>query len=150
MATLMSPNGLWCRRETKPSRKLRGPDDLDTQCDWGHNMLHKWPNRKRSWGFTPLLSPERDWTGEILPLLNTYRQEFGHCIIEQGFKVPSCRPWPTKAWGMSLGKVVNRIRVDAAYVEQVARDKDIVATTDFVWNRDEAVWNQQIIPGIRG
>ncbi|KAG4061334.1 hypothetical protein PC123_g3815 [Phytophthora cactorum] len=36
------------------------------------------------------------------------------------------------------------------YVEQVSRDKEILVTVGFAWNRDKGVWNQQIIPGIRG
>ncbi|KAG3098284.1 hypothetical protein PI125_g15366 [Phytophthora idaei] len=54
------------------------------------------------------------------------------------------------AWGILLGKVVNRIRAAAAYAEQAARDKEILVMLGFAWNRNEAVWNQQIIPGIRG
>ncbi|KAG3074695.1 hypothetical protein PI125_g21913 [Phytophthora idaei] len=50
---------------------------------------------------------------------------------------------------MSLGAVVNDVRTRTAYVELAARDKDILATLGFAWNRDEAAWNQQIIPGIR-
>ncbi|RAW25635.1 hypothetical protein PC110_g17958 [Phytophthora cactorum] len=82
-------------------------------------------------GFCFTSIAERDWTEKMLPSLKTYRQEFGHCIVRSNFKVPSCHPWPTKAWGMSLGIVVFNIRVAAAYVEQVARDKDILATIDF-------------------
>ncbi|KAG6951164.1 hypothetical protein JG688_00013847 [Phytophthora aleatoria] len=92
---------------------------------------------------------ERDWTEKILPSFRIHQQEFGHCIVGRGFKVPSCHPWPTKAWGMSLGAVVNDVRTRTAYVELAARDKDILATLGFAWNRGEAAWNQQIIPGIR-
>ncbi|ETP40692.1 hypothetical protein F442_12014 [Phytophthora nicotianae P10297] len=101
-------------------------------------------------GFCFTTLAERDWTEKILPSLKTYEQEFGHCLIRQDFKVPCCQPWPKMAWGMTLGEVVNRMRVDAAYVEQATRDKEILDTIGFAWNRDEAVWNQHILPGIRG
>ncbi|KAG6944837.1 hypothetical protein JG687_00017625, partial [Phytophthora cactorum] len=36
------------------------------------------------------------------------------------------------------------------YGEQAAREKEILVSLGFIWKYDEAVWNQQIIPGIRG
>ncbi|KAG2814743.1 hypothetical protein PC129_g15218 [Phytophthora cactorum] len=93
---------------------------------------------------------ERDWTEKILPSFRIHQREFGHCIIGRGFKVPSCHPWPTKAWEMPLGHIANNVRMGRTYVEQVSRDKEILVTVGFAWNRDKGVWNQQIIPGIRG
>ncbi|KAE9044584.1 hypothetical protein PR003_g5566 [Phytophthora rubi] len=69
---------------------------------------------------------ERDWTEKTLPSIRVYRQVFGNCIIPKLFIVPSCPPWPEKAWGMPLGVAVCDIRVGKTYVGQVARDKDVL------------------------
>ncbi|KAH7469331.1 uncharacterized protein KRP23_10766 [Phytophthora ramorum] len=92
---------------------------------------------------------ERDWSEKMLPSLEVYRQEFGHCIIEFSFEVPSSPPWPKKAWGVPLGVVVRDIRGRKTYVEQVDRDIERLKSLGFAWNRDEAVWNERIVPAIQ-
>ncbi|KAG6948679.1 hypothetical protein JG687_00015328 [Phytophthora cactorum] len=47
-------------------------------------------------------------------------------------------------------RTVTVFRTGKTYMEQVYRDKDILVALGFAWNRHEAVWNQQVIPGIRG
>jgi len=42
---------------------------------------------------------ERDWKERALPVLETYRREFGDCLVPTAFVVPSELPWPEKAWG---------------------------------------------------
>ncbi|KAE9316890.1 hypothetical protein PF001_g7099 [Phytophthora fragariae] len=91
---------------------------------------------------------ERDWTEKILPSIRVYRQAFGNCIIPKLFIVPSCPPWPEKAWGMPLGVAVSDIRFGSTYVDQVARDKDVLDSVGFAWNRNTAMWNDVIIPSL--
>ncbi|KAL7694483.1 putative helicase-associated [Plasmopara halstedii] len=93
--------------------------------------------------------PDRDWAEKILPALHVHRQKFGHCVVKQFFKIPSCQPWPTKAWGMPLGHIVRDIRLRKAYLKQATRDKKILNTIDFAWNRSATVWTEQVIPAIR-
>ncbi|KAE9287569.1 hypothetical protein PF008_g26371 [Phytophthora fragariae] len=85
--------------------------------------------------------PERDWTEKILPSFQVYRQEFGDCIIPFLFIVPSLPPWPEKAWGMKLGTAVSKIRAGFTYGDQVARDREVLNSVGFTWNRHAAVWN---------
>ncbi|KAE9021753.1 hypothetical protein PR002_g12162 [Phytophthora rubi] len=92
--------------------------------------------------------PERDWTEKILPSFQVYRQEFGDCIIPAAFIVPSCPPWPEKAWDMALGRVVKDIRYGTIYVDQVARDREVLDSVGFAWNRHAAVWNEIIFPAL--
>ncbi|TDH67313.1 hypothetical protein CCR75_008312 [Bremia lactucae] len=93
--------------------------------------------------------PERDWTEKIIPSLKIHQQEFGHCIVRQNFKIPSCHPWPKRAWGISLGQIVSDVRLKHAYVKQAARSKDILDKMGFAWSRSEAVWYQNILPSVR-
>ncbi|KAE9121125.1 hypothetical protein PF010_g7227 [Phytophthora fragariae] len=83
---------------------------------------------------------ERDWTEKILPSIRVYRQAFGNCIIPKLFIVPSCPPWPEKAWGMPLGVAVSDIRFGSTYVDQVARDKDVL---DSLSSR---AWKKRVAP----
>ncbi|KAE9044583.1 hypothetical protein PR003_g5569 [Phytophthora rubi] len=53
-----------------------------------------------------------------------------------------------KAWGMALGAAVCDIRYGRTYVYQVVRDKDVLDSVGFAWNRDAAMWNDVIIPSL--
>ncbi|RLN79584.1 hypothetical protein BBJ28_00004327 [Nothophytophthora sp. Chile5] len=67
---------------------------------------------------------DRDWNEKVLPSLEVYHREKGHCNVETSFLVPSTLPWPRKAWAMRLGIAVDDMKVRQAYTEQIARDKD--------------------------
>ncbi|RLN37092.1 hypothetical protein BBJ28_00007948 [Nothophytophthora sp. Chile5] len=69
---------------------------------------------------------DRDWNEKVLPSLEVYHREKGHCNVETSFLVPSTLPWPRKAWAMRLGIAVDDMKVRQAYTEQIARDKDRV------------------------
>ncbi|KAE9350723.1 hypothetical protein PF008_g6290 [Phytophthora fragariae] len=92
--------------------------------------------------------PERDWTEKTLPSIRVYRQVFGDCIIPYLFSVPSCPPWPEKAWEMPLGVVACDIRTRPTYVDQVARDREVLDSVGFVWDCNAAVWNEVIFPAL--
>ncbi|KAG7384686.1 hypothetical protein PHYPSEUDO_002379 [Phytophthora pseudosyringae] len=89
---------------------------------------------------------ERDWKEKILPSLEAFREEFGHCLVTRTFKVPEDPKWPRKAWGLYLGKVVNAIRARATYTEQTTRDKDRLEAVGFAWNHSAGVWDDRIMP----
>ncbi|KAG7379456.1 hypothetical protein PHYPSEUDO_008561 [Phytophthora pseudosyringae] len=91
---------------------------------------------------------ERDWTEKILPSLEVFRQEFGHCLVSLPFKVPEDPKWPCKAWGLNLGTVVSSMRVQATYTEQAARDKDRLVAIGFTWSRNAGMWNDRIMPAL--
>ncbi|KAF4150044.1 Helicase associated domain-containing protein [Phytophthora infestans] len=92
---------------------------------------------------------DRNWTEKILPSLATYQQEFGHCLVKISFIVPSQAPWPEKAWGMLLGKTVNPIRSRLSYSRHALRDAEILKSLDFVWDVDEYVWTERIVPALK-
>ncbi|EGZ22488.1 hypothetical protein PHYSODRAFT_496849 [Phytophthora sojae] len=92
---------------------------------------------------------ERDWKEKILPAFQVYRQEFGDCIVGYSFTVPSCPPWPEKAWKMPLGVIVHGIRTSLIYAEQVARDKDVLDALGFAWSRGDAVWSEILMPTLQ-
>ncbi|KAE9050992.1 hypothetical protein PR003_g17146 [Phytophthora rubi] len=92
--------------------------------------------------------PERDWTEKTLPSIRVYRQVFGDCIIPMLFIVPSLPPWPEKAWGMALGAAVSKCRGGTYYMDQVARDREVLDSVGFVWDCNEAVWNEVIFPAL--
>ncbi|EGZ22511.1 hypothetical protein PHYSODRAFT_489153 [Phytophthora sojae] len=92
---------------------------------------------------------DRDWKEKLLPSFQAYRQGFGNCIIPMAFTVPSYPPWPQKAWTMPLGKVVDEMRRGKCYVEHAARDKAVLDAIGFAWNRNDAVWDEIIVPALQ-
>ncbi|KAG7379263.1 hypothetical protein PHYPSEUDO_008832 [Phytophthora pseudosyringae] len=92
---------------------------------------------------------ERDWDENVLPALATYRQEFGDCLVEQPFVVPSELPWPKKAWGLPLGRIIRSIRSSTRYVEQAARDMEILKSLAFAWDVRGFVWNERVAPALK-
>ncbi|KAG7379458.1 hypothetical protein PHYPSEUDO_008563 [Phytophthora pseudosyringae] len=80
---------------------------------------------------------ERDWMEKILPSLEVFRQEFGHCLVSWAFKVSEDPKW------LNPGNEVTGIRVHANYTEQAARDKDRLEAIGFAWIRDAGMWNKR-------
>ncbi|KAG7378950.1 hypothetical protein PHYPSEUDO_009280 [Phytophthora pseudosyringae] len=89
---------------------------------------------------------DRDWRERVLPSLQAFRQEFGHCDVHRSFKVPDCPPWPKAAAGVHLGVSVNNIRSKGYYAEQVARDDAELKKLEFVWDHSFTEWKQRIFP----
>ncbi|RLN52660.1 hypothetical protein BBJ28_00007168 [Nothophytophthora sp. Chile5] len=89
---------------------------------------------------------DRNWRVKIMPSLETFRRERGHCLVERSFVVPSESPWPKKAWGMALGSIVCVIRAGQYYTVQVARDKERLIDLGFAWSHSDAVWQERILP----
>jgi hypothetical protein len=58
---------------------------------------------------------ERQWES-TQEAFETYLQEHGDLAVKIRFVVPSCSPWPEKLWGMRLGKTVDHIRSQGAFV----------------------------------
>ncbi|EGZ22507.1 hypothetical protein PHYSODRAFT_398962, partial [Phytophthora sojae] len=74
------------------------------------------------------------WDESIMPALKTFVDVYKNGHVPHKFVVPSQAPWPERAWGMALGKVVSRCRIGDSYVEQVTRDRDVLDALGFVWN----------------
>ncbi|KAG2801179.1 hypothetical protein JG687_00002867 [Phytophthora cactorum] len=91
---------------------------------------------------------DRDWRERVLPSLQVFRQEFGHCDVHRSFKVPDCPPWPKGAAGILLGVTVNNIRSKGYFAEQVARDDAELKTVEFVWDHSFTEWNDRIFPAL--
>ncbi|ETM32390.1 hypothetical protein L914_20192 [Phytophthora nicotianae] len=91
---------------------------------------------------------DRDWRERVLPSLEVFRQEFGHCDVHRPFKVPNCPPWPKSAAGMLLGVVVNNIRSKGYYAVQVTRDIAALEKVEFVWDHSSTEWNDRIFPAL--
>ncbi|KAH7463038.1 uncharacterized protein KRP23_13255 [Phytophthora ramorum] len=91
---------------------------------------------------------DRNWATKVIPAMETFRQEFGHCIVDEDFEVPSSAPWPEAAWGMALGVVVREVREGASFLDQAARDRGRLELLRFPWDRQAAVWNDRIFPAL--
>ncbi|OWZ18216.1 hypothetical protein PHMEG_0007725 [Phytophthora megakarya] len=91
---------------------------------------------------------ERDWRRRVLPSLQVYRQEFGHCDVHRVFKVPDYPPWPKAAAGLPLGVTVNNIRSKGYFAEQIARDDSEVKKIEFVWDHYTTEWDNRIFPAL--
>ncbi|EGZ22502.1 hypothetical protein PHYSODRAFT_489649 [Phytophthora sojae] len=127
------PELAWGYRLGRAVSKIRGEHHYSAQVDMSKEELDR-----MDFCYEKSIS-DRKWEEKILPSLQVYRQEFGDCIIPTAFTVPSCPPWPEKAWKMPLGIVVNCIRSRVAYAEQAARDKEVLDALGFAWSRDDAV-----------
>ncbi|KAE9300889.1 hypothetical protein PF008_g22900 [Phytophthora fragariae] len=92
---------------------------------------------------------DRDWRERVLSSLKVFRQEFGHCDVYRGFKVPDCPPWPKSAAGLPLGVIVNNIRIKKYYADQVARDDAELKEIEFVWDHAFAEWNDRIFAALK-
>ncbi|GMF54971.1 unnamed protein product [Phytophthora fragariaefolia] len=94
------------------------------------------------------LFTEHDWLEKVLPALKTFRQEFGHSIVDEDFKVPSCPPWPNKIWQLPLGALVCDIRNRKTFGALVEQYKGQLELLRFPWDPQAAVWNERIIPAL--
>ncbi|KAI9998278.1 hypothetical protein PInf_002653 [Phytophthora infestans] len=92
---------------------------------------------------------DRDWRERVLPSLQVFRQEFGHCDVHRLFKVPDCLLWPKAAAGMPLGGTVNNIRSKGYFGEQVARDEAELKKVEFVWDHSFTEWNDRVFPALK-
>jgi hypothetical protein len=90
----------------------------------------------------------RDWDEKVLPALQVFRQEFGHCDVFRSFKVPDCAPWPKAAAGVALGVTVNNMRSNNYYADHVARDKPELDKLEFVWDHAATEWNTRLFPAV--
>ncbi|KAG7381976.1 hypothetical protein PHYPSEUDO_005390 [Phytophthora pseudosyringae] len=91
---------------------------------------------------------ERNWRTKVVPALETFRQAFGHCIVDEEFEVPASAPWPTAVWGMPLGAIVRDIRAGNAYVGQAAHYEKQLQVLRFPWDHQAAVWSDRILPAL--
>ncbi|KAJ8530555.1 hypothetical protein ON010_g14355 [Phytophthora cinnamomi] len=98
---------------------------------------------------------ESEWSERIMPALETFHRQKGHCRMPTSVVVASDENWPTPAWDLRLGRVVHKIRGRGSYSAQVSRDNSI-EELGFVWDAFEYDWSERIIPaleifhGIRG
>jgi hypothetical protein len=93
-------------------------------------------------------SREHRWNTIILPALEAFAAEHGHCEVPIAFIVPSTSPWPREAWGLKLGNCVGSIRSNGNYAAQTERDAARLEAIDFVWRWDEYQWARRIMPSL--
>jgi hypothetical protein len=84
----------------------------------------------------------------ILPALEVFTSEHGHCDVPQAFVVPSKAPWPQEAWGRKLGTFVDSMRSKGHYAAQIERDAARLEAINFVWTSDEYHWTSRILPSL--
>ncbi|RLN92082.1 hypothetical protein BBJ28_00010196 [Nothophytophthora sp. Chile5] len=98
--------------------------------------------------WTATSAADRTWSRQVLPALETFRQQHGHCNIERAFVVPAQSPWSQAIWGLNLGAIVKRIRAQRSYTEQAARDSDRLENLAFVWDLRGVEWKDRILPAL--
>ncbi|DAZ93623.1 TPA: hypothetical protein N0F65_003763 [Lagenidium giganteum] len=91
---------------------------------------------------------ETSWQLKIMPALHTYKELFGHCIVESRFVVPSCPPWPKEAYGLPLGNVVTNMRSHGSYAVQAERDRAELDELGFAWDFMDAKWKEIVRPAL--
>ncbi|KAL4172203.1 hypothetical protein KRP22_007370 [Phytophthora ramorum] len=101
-------------------------------------------------GFTWIstTAADRAWKRQVLPALQVFHQEQGHCNVNSNFVVPEWIPWPQDAWGLNLGAIVKRIRAGRSYAGQATRDSDVLENLGFLWDPRDVEWQECILPAL--
>ncbi|KAH7462964.1 uncharacterized protein KRP23_13181 [Phytophthora ramorum] len=92
---------------------------------------------------------EEEWSGHILPALETFYRLSSHCRVPRNFVVPAEENWPEQSWGLKLGSNVYNIRNRGAYSVQVSRDRPRLEAIGFVWDFLKAMWSERILPALK-
>ncbi|GLE01395.1 hypothetical protein PINS_up010225 [Pythium insidiosum] len=91
---------------------------------------------------------EDKWKTIVLPSLEAFAQQFGHCRVPRMFCVPSEAPWPQRAWGFQLGVCVNHMRSNSQYVKELEEDAARLKEIGFVWDHRRDRWSRAILPSL--
>ena len=76
----------------------------------------------------------REWQWQCaLQSLEAYREVHGDLHVPQLFVVPSEAPWPEEAWGMKLGRRVDKIRGREQYVKHHPERRAELDALGFRW-----------------
>jgi hypothetical protein len=86
------------------------------------------------------------WDDRILPAIEAFAAEVGHCRVPFMFVVPSKDPWPRSAWGMNLGTVVASMRGMGSFFSYVGRDADRLEELGYSLELSTRVWNKCVAP----
>eukprot|EP00644_Phytophthora_capsici_P012271 jgi/Phyca11/550750/estExt2_Genewise1Plus.C_PHYCAscaffold_380240 len=97
-------------------------------------------------GFEVRLSDETWQQQSILPALDTFSFVFGHCSVPDDFIVPSESPWPTRTFGLALGKIVWEMENYGTYFAEVGLNADRLETLGFRYQLADSVWLEQVTP----
>ncbi|KAE8877589.1 hypothetical protein PF005_g10559 [Phytophthora fragariae] len=131
------PEHLWGHHLGRKVAHMRNREDFATQLEADKNEMERLNFCHDSTLFV------RNWREKVVPALRVFRQEFGHCDVENPFVVPSQFPWPEAAWGMRLGKTVQQIRCGKL---RLNGDKHELEELGFAWNHAESEWSERIMP----
>lgn len=77
---------------------------------------------------------EAKWRQRILPSLETFVLVHGHASIERGFVVPSKEPWPTRAWGLDLGRIASDAVYRRKFVDFIEIERGRLEALGFFWS----------------
>ncbi|KAG1694081.1 hypothetical protein DVH05_022099 [Phytophthora capsici] len=91
-------------------------------------------------------SQENEQWKSILPALDTFSFVFGHCSVPDDFIVPSESPWPTRTFGLALGKIVWEMENYGTYFAEVGLNADRLETLGFRYQLADSVWLEQVTP----
>ncbi|DAZ96210.1 TPA: hypothetical protein N0F65_012572 [Lagenidium giganteum] len=76
---------------------------------------------------------EKHWSDVVLPALEAFAKDHGHCSVPYDFRVPAQAPYPPTTWGFHLGGAVSAIRSRDAFKKQVQRDSVRLEQAGFAW-----------------
>jgi hypothetical protein len=97
-------------------------------------------------GFSLLGWRERMWEERILPALQTFSREFGHCNVHFNFVVPDDDKWPEAARRLRLGATVANMRCRGNYEDMADRDEAKLKAISFVWSPEDERWTTKVLP----
>ncbi|EGZ11396.1 hypothetical protein PHYSODRAFT_391115, partial [Phytophthora sojae] len=132
------PDNLWGQLLGQKVSNIRNKGQYRRQVIWDQDELERLK-------FCFESVSDRDWRDKVMPALRTFRQEFGHCNVNNDFTVPPLFPWPEAAWGMRLGYTVKNIRAGNVGVNQ---DKAPLEELGFVWENSESEWSERFMPAL--
>jgi len=75
----------------------------------------------------------------VVAAFKLYKAAYGDLKVPQRFVVPDMAPWPKKAWGLKLGKIVQGIRSTGKFLDVTDEDsrterRTLLDQLGFVWN----------------
>lgn len=86
------------------------------------------------------------WEQQLVPALQMYAAQFGHCRVPTAFVVPAEHPWPPSSWGMKLGATLATIRKTGSYFAFIGRDADKLDDLGVDLTLSARAWKKHVTP----
>lgn len=77
---------------------------------------------------------ESKWRLRIFPALKAFVHVHGHATVPRAFVVPASAPWPERAAGLDLGRVVHDVSYRRRYADYIEIERSQLEALGFFWS----------------